>query len=175
METTVRYIPTEVAVVDGRSLVTGNKPALCFRGKTHALGIVNDETGIIPVELSLRDHDESPLVLINNRADEYPVSKFITHLTRIMAEKPISPEALRLIKDWPNNGEDFDSEKIEYDEPVIKHFAKKKPKTTCIASLATEYKISPQKVRKFLRSKGLHAPYVDEKKIRSIMKTFKKG
>ena len=173
MEATVRYIPSDITIVEGKTIAGGNKVALCFRGKDHALGIINDECEITPVELSLRTHDKSPLVMINSKADEeYPVSRFITHLQRIMQDKPISSDALKLINEWPNNPEDFDSEPIP-DHPVVKAFrAQKKRVANCIPSLASEFKTTPQKIRKFLRSNGMHAPYSDEKKIRSLMKTY---
>ena len=176
METTVRYIPSETAVVEGKTYSVGNKIALCFRGKTHAVGIINSEEGVIPVEMDLRAHDQSPLVYINNRTDEYPVSKFITHLQRITQDKPISPECLKLIQNWPNNGEDFDSEPVPdwENRPIITR-RKKKVKSNCIPAVATEHHTTSQKVRKFLRSKGLHAPYDNEDKIRSLMQDFNKG
>jgi hypothetical protein len=175
VEATVRYIPIETAVVQGKTYSTGNKPALCFRSETKAFGIVNQDDGIIPIELSLRDHDQSPLVMINNRADEYPVVKFITHLQRIIAEqnKPISSEALRLISEWPNNPADFDSEPLDPDyHPVVRALKSSKKKSNCIPSVAKDFKTTPQKVRKFLRKNGMHAPYADEKKIRELMKEF---
>ncbi|WP_455363550.1 hypothetical protein [[Eubacterium] cellulosolvens] len=174
MEATVRYIPIEIGVSDGQEFAVGNKPALCFRGKEYALGIVNGEEGIIPVRLTLRQHDESPLILINNRTDEYPVSKFIAHLQRIMVDKPIAEEALKLISNWPNNGEDFNSEPIP-DHPVITAIKRAKvQKSNCIPVVAKEYETTPQKIRKYLRSRGMHAPYDNETEIRSIMKTFNK-
>lgn len=176
MEATVRYIPIETAVVDNRTFQVGNKPALCFRGKEYALGIVNADEGILPVRLDLRTHDSSPLVLINNRKDEYPVVKFISHLERIMKEKPISSEALSLIRQWPNNPEDFGDPIIE-DEPEVIRPAKsikKIKKKNCIAVLAEEMKIPATKIRKFLRGKGFKAPYEDEKKIRIALKGYNK-
>jgi hypothetical protein len=174
VETTVRYIPIDTAVVDGRTYAVGNKIALCFRGKSHALGIINAEEAIVPIRLDLRNHDLSPLVYINNRTEEYPVSRFIAHLQRIMLEKPIAEEALRLISNWPNNGEDFDSELIP-DHPVVAAIRRTKvQKVNCIPVVAKEFETTPQKVRKYLRSKGMHAPYDNETEIRSIMKTFGK-
>lgn len=172
METTVRYIPMETTVVDGRSYSVGNKIALCFRGKTHALGIINSEEGIVSVELDLRDHDQSPLVYINNRTDEYPVSKFITHLQRIMQDKPISGECLKLIQDWPNNGEDFSCDPTPDWDDLPTVVRKKIKKKNCIPALAKEFETTPQKVRKYLRSQGMHAPYDNEEKIRELMKGF---
>lgn len=39
-----------------------------------------------------------------------------------------------------------------------------------IRKLAAELKLDPSKLRKFLRAKGLKAPYDDEKKIREVLK-----
>ncbi|HUW45116.1 MAG TPA: hypothetical protein VMW50_04895 [Dehalococcoidia bacterium] len=175
MEASVRYIPTDISVHEGRQIASGNKPALCFRGKTYAIGIVNEQEGVFPVRLDLRIHDESPLVTFGKTTEEYPVSRFITHIERIMQEKPISDEALQLIKDWPNNPEDFGDQKIEDEgmpsEPVAKSKrVAQKVKANCIAIIAIEAGISPSKIRKYLRSQGMHAPYEDEPKIRKLLK-----
>jgi hypothetical protein len=42
----------------------------------------------------------------------------------------------------------------------------RKPGGTLIARLAAEFGLEPPKLRKLLRSKGMHAPYEDEKAIR---------
>lgn len=173
MEASVRYIATERAVVDGVDYSVGNKPALCFRGKSYALGIINADDQIKAVKLALPDHDKSPLVTYG--VEEYPVGKFISHLNRMMDSKPISPEALRLILEWPNNPEDFGVASIQ--DPPVPPSVKKKLQhiTNCIPGIAKELGTTPQKVRKFLRSQGLSAPYTDEKKIRQLMKKFNSG
>jgi len=172
VEATVRSIPTETAVVDNRSFAVGNKPALCFRGKEYALGIINSEEGIIPVRLDLRTHDKSPILHLGE--EEYPVYKFISHIERIMQTKPISDEALALIQQWPNNPADF-GDAIIPDEPITQPITKKrKPKQkNCIAAIADEMGLAATKIRKFLRSQGMRAPYEDEKKIRTALKSYK--
>jgi hypothetical protein len=158
-------------------VVSGGKPALCFRGKTYAIGIINEQEGVLSVRLDHRIHDESPLVTFGKSKEEYPVSRFITHIERIMQEKPISDEALQLIKDWPNNPADFGDKKIEdTPDPVVKSKQvtrkAKVEKVTCIATIAAEAGLSPSKIRKYLRSQGMHAPYEDEPKIRKLLKKF---
>lgn len=164
MEATVRSIWTKQQ--------HGQKPALCFRGKTHALGIINDEDMIHEVELSLRDHDIAPLLQYG--AEEYPVYKFITHIERIMERKPISPEALQLIRQWPNNAEDFGLDPIPDEEPTAsrKPIIKQKG-PNIIGAIACEMSLPPTKIRKFLRSAGFCAPYDNESKIRAALKKFK--
>jgi len=175
VEASVRYIPTDITTHEGREVASGNKPALCFRGKTYAIGIVNEQEGVLPIRLNLRIHDESPLVTFGRSSEEYPVSRFISHIERIMLQKPISDEALELIKQWPNNPEDFGDPVISDEEetkPVIKKAptSKKISKANCIAAIAAEAGVSPSKIRKYLRSQGMHAPYEDMSKIRKLLK-----
>ena len=171
MEATVRYIPTQISRVDGRDIATGSKPALCFKGKSYALGVINDEEEIHTVTLDLRDFDK--LRLLMHGSEEYPVKKFISHMERIMRNKPISSEALRLMKDWPNNPRDFGDEKIQDDVSIVQRKSEVQISQNCIPVIAGEHKTTPQKVRKFLRSKGLSAPYHNEEKIRKLMKDYK--
>ena len=171
MEATVRYIPTDNVIVDGRDYTTGNKPALCFRGKKYAVGIINDEDSVHTVMLTLRDHDKSRLVMLQE--EEYPVYKFISHIERIAQQKPIDTESLRLIQQWPNTPEDFGLEMPEDEPPKpIKHVKKVKGKN-CIALIAEEMGVAATKIRKFLRSQGFKAPYEDETKIRTALKGYK--
>ena len=171
MEASVRCIPTQVGVVDGESFATGAKPALCFRGKTYALGIINDEDMIHPVTLTLYDHDKSPLLMYG--VEEYPVTKFISHMERIMEKKPITDEALQLIRTWPNNPEDFGDEVIPDDPEVKPRKIKKVKPSNCIATIAEEMGIAATKIRKFLRGQGFGAPYENEQKIRTALKNYK--
>src|SRR5712671_5345097 len=39
--------------------VAGVKPALCFRGKKHALAVINDDLWVRTIELELHDHDKA--------------------------------------------------------------------------------------------------------------------
>jgi len=176
MEATVRCIPTQTAVVDGQKLSTGSKPALCFRGKTYALGIINDQDEICTITLTLRDHDTAPLLRYGAEA-EYPVGRFISHMTRIMANKPISDDALELMKQWPNTLEDFGMSPTAVEEkPLLSRPARISAirKANCIPSLARENETTPQKVRKFLRSQGMNSPYCNETEIRKLMKNYNK-
>jgi len=177
VEATVRSIPTEVAVVDGQTFATGGKPALCFRGKTYALGIINDQESICTVTLSLLDYDKAPLIRYGAEA-EYPVGRFIHHMERIMQTKSISEEAKQLILDWPNVPEDFGMPSIANHEPEKTSPPKSRLRTikkaNCIPTLAREYQTTPQKIRKFLRSQGMSAPYDNEKEIRKAMKKHNK-
>ncbi len=173
MEATVRYIPDQTAVVDGRTFATGNKPALCFRGETHALGIINDSEQICTVRLRLEEYERAPLVRYG--VEEYPVAKFISHIERIMREKPISPEALQLVKHWPNNPRDFGDPivaEVESEPSPKAQRLETIKKINCIPVLAREFETTPQKIRKFLRSQGMTAPYDQETQIRELMKTY---
>ena len=173
MEATVRYIPTEVTTSNNQEVAAGNKPALCFRGKTYAIGIINDQEGILPVRLNLKLHDTSPVVTFGKSEEEYPVSRFITHIERIMKEKPISEEALQLIRTWPNLPNDFGDAP---DEPATSSKPLKRPsmtKSNIIATIAQEMKTPPTKIRKFLRAQGMKAPYDNEPQIRKLMKKYK--
>lgn len=179
METSVRYIPTQSCEIgqgaEKRTIKTTEKPALCFRGKTYALGIISDDEKIHPVRMTIPEYERSPVVKYGR--DEYPVQKYITHLERIMQVKPITTEALRLILEWPNLPEDFE-QLAKKNKPVPTTSSpvrapKKQRQPNCIPTIAKELKTIPQKVRKFLRQQGLSAPYDDEKAIRKLMANFK--
>ena len=178
MEATVRRIPTQIAVIDGEELATGAKPALCFRGKTYALGVVNDQESICTVTLSLRDYDKAPLVRYGTEPDsEYPVSRFISHMERISVDKPISDEAMFLLKQWPNLPADFGDEIIPDDDeeekpPRPSRRLTRSKRQNCIRAVAIELKTTPQKIRKFLRSQGMRAPYDNEKEIRKLLRKY---
>ena len=170
MEATVRSIATQSAIVDGTEFATGAKPALCFRGKTYALGIINDDQEIHSVKISLREHDQAPLLMYG--VEEYPVTKFISHMERILQTKPITCDALALIRQWPNTPADFGDPIIE-DEPVVARKPKPKKQANCLVLIATEIGIPTTRIRKFLRSAGFTAPYDNEKKIRKALKSYK--
>jgi hypothetical protein len=103
--------------------------------------------------------------------EEYPVTKFISHIDRIMENKPISDEALALIRAWPNNPEDFGDEPIS-DFPEVSRKPIKKKGPNIIATISVEMKIPSTKIRKFLRTQGFSAPYDNEKKIRKALKDY---
>ena len=162
MEATVRSIWTKQQ--------HGQKPALCFRGKTHALGIINDDDMIHAVTLSFRDHDMAPILKLG--PEEYPVYKFISHIERIMENKLISSEALALIRQWPNNAEDFGQDPIPDEEPTTTTRPVKQKGPNIVGAIAAELKVPPTKIRKYLRNHGFCAPYTDEKKIRAACKNY---
>lgn len=168
MEATVRSIATETCRVDHRTIRTGDKPALCFRGSTYALGVINAEDAIRTVTLTLEEVEEAPLIKYG--VEEYPVSKFIAHIERIMESKPISDEALQLIRAWPNNPTDFGDEVIVDSPSKLK--LGKTVSTNCIMGIASELKIPATKIRKFLRGRGFSAPYDNATKIREALKAL---
>jgi hypothetical protein len=87
MESSVRYIQLENA---------GQKPALCFRGEKTAHCIVNDETRIRCVEVSLPDHDKSAMV--KRLGHDYLPQAFASAMRRIMEKKPITRRAKELVE-----------------------------------------------------------------------------
>jgi len=145
---------------------------LCFRGKTYALGIINDDDSIHAITVSLREHDIAPILKLG--PEEYPVHKFITHIERIMERKPISPEALALIRQWPNTAADFGIDPIPDDEePTVTRKPIKQKGPNIIGAIASEMSLPPTKIRKFLRTVGFCAPYDNETKIRAALKKYK--
>lgn len=167
MEATVRSIATETCRVEHQVIQTGNKPALCFQGETYALGVINDEESIHTVTLTLEEVEEAPLLTYDR--EEYPVGKFIAHMERIMEDKPISDEALELIRNWPNNPPDFGDEIIADPKPMSKSKLGKTVSQNCIMQIAAELNIPATKLRKILRSKGFSAPYDNAPKIREAL------
>jgi hypothetical protein len=147
MEATVRGLYTEKAIVDGHTYATGNKPTLCFRGSARGLGIINDGEGIITIPITLEDLDKAPLIMYG--PEEYPVAKFISHIERIMQNKPISDEALELIREWPNTPEDFDLPSSKVKRVATIKRAAQKSKSTIISIIAGEMELPPGKIRKF--------------------------
>jgi len=142
---------------------------LCFRGKTYALGIINDEEEIHSITLTLRDHDKCPILMYG--IEEYPVTKFISHMERIMEGKSISTEALALMRQWPNNPEDFGDEPIP-DKPTVAKKPQKEKGPNIIAIISADLEIPSTKIRKFLRTQGFSAPYTDEIKIRKALRNY---
>lgn len=186
METSVRYIR-----------IGGMKPALCFRGKTKAYGVINDELCIRAVEIPAKSHDLASNVF--QRFFPYPPGVWATRLRELAARKGITRRALALL-DLPEGAEEPDT--LPPDEiaaPVVLARPGPVPKPTqaerraprgtdrpvtpspvpkaivserggLIAKLAAEFKIAPQQLRLSLRLAGLKAPYENEALIRSKIK-----
>jgi hypothetical protein len=86
MDSSVRYIQLDNA---------GQKPALCFRGDKVAHCIVNDETRIRCIEVSLQDHDKA--LIVKRLGHDYLPAAFASAMRRIMEKKPITKRAKELI------------------------------------------------------------------------------
>ena len=163
MELSVRYI-----LLDHHS--AASKPALCFRGDSYAIGIINEPEEYRTHRLDLEEYENCKLVMYDK--EEYPVSRYVALLEA--NTKPKSDDVKRLLTMYPEPPEDFPTAKRK---SKSKATPKPTPKVKALGSsiikiLAGEYNIAASKIRKILRSKGLKAPYEDEKKIRATMSEF---
>lgn len=169
MEISVRYIPTDHIVVDGKVKASGNKPALCFIGTDYAQCIVNNDEMVEVVTISVEEAQNSRLVPLNG-SDKYPISTYMLHASKW--DKPFTSEAEELIRMAEDPPKDLPKKKTSSTAPTRKR--KRVSTASIINVLAEEHELPPTKIRKFLRSQGMHAPYDDEKGIRTAMKSFGK-
>ena len=172
----VRFIPTDRTVHDGKVVWSGNKPALCFRGDTRAHCVVIRESEISTVDLPI-DVVEKCQVVSNPQGQgsgvPYAPERFVQRVMEI--GKPLTPEARQLLQSV--NGKKAklppNKKKIEVQGPAKAHL--KTAGAELIVTLAAECKLPSPKLRRFLRSQGLRAPYTDEALVRKALKKLKKG
>lgn len=187
MERSVRYIR-----------VNEMKPALCVRGKTWAYAIINDETCIRAVNISIKQHDLAPNVF--KGLFPYPVALFEERIRAVGARKGLTRLALALLglteeseepatlppdeiaapepvarpRPAPEPAPAVRSTPKRADKPVPPTPAPKRPESApvgLIAKLAAELKIAPQQLRLSLRLAGLRAPYENQEvRIRKVLK-----
>lgn len=174
----VRYIPTDRSVKDQRLIWSGNKPALCFRGEKKAHCVIIGELEISTVDLPLDVVEKSPAVpdsMGQAAGIPYSPEKFIQRVTG--TGKPLSDEARELLQGL--NGKKHalppNKRKIEVSKGAPKPGTLKTAGAELIIVLSQEYKLPTPKLRRFLRSQGLNAPYTDEKAVRNALKKLKKG
>lgn len=169
----VRFIPTD----QYKGKWTGNKPSLCFGDEKAKKGlcVVIRETEIGTVDLPFDVIEKSPMVEYPQGSGlPYPPARFISFIAGIA--KPITDEA-RVLMDSITKKK---GKKLPPNKPKPSPTSKTKPvlKTAgaeLIITLAAEWKLPPPKLRRFLRSQGLRAPYVDEALVRKTLKTLKKA
>ncbi len=174
----VRYIPTDRSVHESRVVWSGNKPALCFRGEKRATCVLIGETEITTVELPLDIVEKSPNVpdsMGQAAGIPYSPEKFILRVTG--TGKPLTDEARELLQSVNGKKKPLP---VTKKAPVVSQTAPK-PGTLKTAGaeliivLSQEYKLPSPKLRRFLRSQGLNAPYTDEKAVRNALKKLTKG
>lgn len=168
----VRFIPTDKSPEHGWN---GNKPALCFRGtdkKAHCVVIQEAEIGTVELPL---DVVERSSVVSDPQGSGIPYApeRFVKRVLDI--GKPVTPEARRLLQSV--NGKKVAIPK--YQPKKLETRPQKAPLKTAgaelIITIAQEWKLPTPKLRRYLRSQGLHAPYQDEALIRKALKKLKKG
>lgn len=181
METTtpdVRYIPTDYTQKHGYS---GNKPALCVPRENDARCLVLTDEGIATVDLPLAIIKKSPPVPSPwGAAASYPVERFVKRL--IDSGRTMTTEAREIIDAILNPKGKKGKKIVIPDPPPKKKLATvpdKAPLKTAgaevIIKLANEWKLPSPKLRRWLRSQGLKAPYTDEPALRKVLKKLKKG
>lgn len=185
-EVTVRYIPTSRHPKLGWN---GNKPALCFIRPKEKKGhcIINDESEIRVIHLPIEIITQSREVELGGVS--YPVRRFVERLRA--TRKPIDFEAEGLLASL---GESVSPPKLQpISEGSSLGFSMEDPEEetafrfngrplrtqksggpTLISRLAEEFELPQPKLRRFLREKGLRAPYTDEDKLRAVLKTYEK-
>lgn len=171
MEASVRFIMHDNDI--------GCKPALCFRGTKWAHCVVNEDTGIRVLEVPLRDFDQSPVV--EHRGVPYSIERcaktLFSFTTRTIARREITLGAQRLLEgvlDGTINEQVVEKAAVIAAPPPKSDSSDDAPTrtpTTLVATICNELKLEPTTARRLLRKAGLHAPYDDEAKIRSILTT----
>lgn len=175
-------------------LGSGYKPALCFRGRIHVHCVINDESRVRVVTIGLRDYDRASLVPFHGA--EYPIERFKRSMLAVGARKGLTARAALLLR-LPSGAEEPES--LPPDDPLepapvaapapepakarrvltlpapdperaAKAVGAAADRGTLVARLAAELKCTPQQLRVKLRAKGLRAPYLDEVKLRSVLK-----
>lgn len=174
----VRYIPTEYSLEHGHS---GNKPALCVPRESDFRCIIITEEGITTVDLPQKVIQKSHAVPGSwGAAVPYPVDRFIKRI--IDSGKSMTAEAKELI-DSLLNPKGKKGKKIVIPDPIPKKkldtLPAKAPLKTAgaelVIKLAVEWKLPSPKLRRYLRSQGMKAPYTDEASLRKALKKLKKG
>jgi hypothetical protein len=174
----VRYIPTDHHVKYG---YTGNKPALCVPREKDARCIVITEEGIQTVDLPLDIvKKSSPVPSPWGATVPYPVERFLKRV--LDSGRAMTAEARELI-DALLNPKGKKGKKVKIPDPPPKKklntAPSKAPLKTAgaelILKLANEWNLPSPKLRRYLRSQGLSAPYTDEDALRKVLKKLKKG
>jgi hypothetical protein len=176
--TDVRYIPTDRHPKHGWY---GNKPALCVRREKNARCILITEEGIGTVDLPLEIVNKSnPVPGPWGPATPYPVERFLKRL--VDSGRVMTSEARELI-DALLNPKGKKGKRVEIPAPPppkkLATAPLKAPLKTAgaevIIRLANEWGLETPKLRRWLRSQGCKAPYVDESALRKVMKSLKKA
>lgn len=185
---------------DGKETFRTLKPALCFRGRKRCHAVINDDTRVRVVSnLSLQDHDHSspvtfqhapyPIPRIVDHFTKLGQRKGITARAKFFLEHALNGG---VDEDDALPPDEIAGAAPEAPEepgmPVKRSPSTPKPAKPAsesrsaaagpsrtagadiVRKLASELKLEPTKLRKLLRSKGLRAPYDDEKKIREALK-----
>lgn len=176
----VRFIPTDRSAKIGW---TGSKPSLCFGDAKTKQGrcVVIRELDIGTVDLPLDVIEKSSIVSDPQIPTQpYSAERFIQ---RVMETgKPLTEEARALLDSIktpkgkkkatipPNKPKPQAKASIGQALAVLKTAG-----AETIILLAAEWKLPPPKLRRYLRSTGLRAPYTDEKVLRQALKKLKKG
>lgn len=171
----VRYIPTDRSIRDGKIIWSGHKPALCFRGDKKAHCVIIGEIEICTVDLPFDAVEKSPSVpdsMGQAAGIPYSPEKFIHRVTE--TGKPLTLEARKLLQ-----GVNGKKVALPVAKKKIEASPTKAPLKTAgaelVLTLAAEWKLPSPKLRRYLRSQGLSAPYTDEKLVRNALKKLKKG
>lgn len=152
MESSVRYIQLPNA---------GQKPALCFRGETRALAVINDTTSIHTLEVTLQEHDKARIV--QRLGQDYMPRAFADAMREVVKQKnkPITRLADYLVTSLREGAVIYEQNlKIEPEDKYM-------PQKEEAESEETEYRDSevpdksPRKIKKLPKrdSKAKAEPY----------------
>lgn len=150
MEISVRYIQ----VPD-----SGFKPAVVFRYEHLAQAIINDETEIRVLDLSLRDADQARVVLY--AGSNYPVERAVSILKRTGKPFDYLAEQLLRVADGV-----LDSAIVAVKAPES---TPEVSNSSALGRVCAALGLNPGVARRLLRKAGLRAPYTDETLIRKTL------
>lgn len=166
MEISVRFIPTEVSIVEGVCVASGSKPALCFIERTteETACLIYESQGVEEVKYPRRIVEKASVV----PGYEDPVLAIPRFIGKMRESGVPLNSSVQKMFDLALNPK---SPKLE---PEPEPESQKETPPSLIPTLAKEFKMSPTALRRLLRTKGISAPYDDEDKIRTAVKPSKK-
>lgn len=188
MEAAVLWIYQEVKH-HGIPIEAGQKPALCLRGRKHALCLIASYP-VRVLKRPVKEFDRARRVI--HRGEEYSILRALDQFSEIGSRNGMTERARRLLakireRAEVDEGEFEDEEEAPYTGPSlepppssiievtkipIEGRSQKRSSggSNLLATICAELKIEGAVARRKLRKAGLSAPYDDETKIREALR-----
>lgn len=158
MEASVRYVQVEALKLPAKY---ANRPGLVIEAEGKLVCIVSDGHRIRAIQVPEREILKFRKVPHNGGV--YPNDKFLDQLVEISQHRPATKDAREwIIKFDPTRGKTVH---VELDPE------KSGGRGATIAEICEELDIDPKRARKFLRSRGLRAPYTNFNEAWKLLRT----